>query len=107
MASRPVAINIPHNLSQEQARSQIALGFSGISKQFTGSMLGMIQMTERWEGDRLHFEGGALGQKVTGRLDVLADSIQIQLDLPEFLIAIADRVIAGVKLQTQKLLAKR
>lgn len=107
MASRPVAISIPHNLGKEQARSQIALGFSGISKQFTGGMLSMIQMTERWEGDRLHFEGGALGQKVTGRLDVLADSIQIQVDLPEFLIAIADKVMAGVKVQTQKLLAQK
>lgn len=105
--SRPISVSIPHSLGKEQARSQIAFGFANISKQMTGGMLGMISMQERWDGDRLHFEGGALGQKVTGRLDVLADSVQIQVDLPDFLVGIADKVIAGLKQQTQKVLSKQ
>lgn len=104
--SRPVSISIPHKLGKEQARSQIAFGFANISKQMTGGMLAMISMQERWEGDRLHFEGGALGQKIRGRIDVLADSVFIEVDLPDFLVAFADKVIAGVKTQTQKLLQK-
>ena len=66
----------------------------------------MISMQERWEGDRLHFEGGALGQRISGRIDILADSIAIQVDLPDFLVGMADTVLANVKTQAQKLLAK-
>lgn len=105
--SRPVTVNVPHSLGKEAARRQIAMGFSGITKQMTGGMLGMmmISMQERWDGDRLNFEGGALGQKIIGRIDVLADSVVIQLDLPDFLVAMADRILSGVKQQTQTLLA--
>lgn len=104
--ARPVSISIPHSLGKEGARRQIAMGFTNLSKQFTGSMLGMISMQERWEGDRLHFEGGALGQRISGRIDILADSIAIQVDLPDFLVGMADTVLANVKTQAQKLLAK-
>lgn len=59
------------------------------------------------KGDRLHFEGGALGQRISGRLDVLADSVQIQVDLPELLAAIADRIVGKLKQGTQKLLGEK
>lgn len=105
--SRPVSINVPHSLGKEGARRQIAFGFTNLSKQLTGGVLGMISMQERWEGDRLHFEGGALGQRITGRIDILADSIAIQVDLPDFLVGMADQLIGNLKTQAQKLLAKR
>jgi len=73
----------------------------------TGGLGGMVSFQQRWEGDRLHFEGGGLGQKMTCRIDVLADSVQVQLDLPEMLAAIADRISARLKQEGQKLLEKR
>ena len=105
--SRPVSVNIPHALGKEEARRRIAEGFGRLRSQITGSLGVMFTFRERWEGDRLHFEGGTLGQNLTGRLDVLADSVQIQLDLPEILAAIADRIASKLQTEGKLLLEKR
>lgn len=105
--ARPVTVNIPHALGKDEARRRIEEGFGRMRQQMTGGIGGMLAFTDRWEGDRLHFEGGGLGQKLTGRLDVLADSVQIQLDLPEILAAIADRIRGKLQSEGQKLLEKK
>lgn len=105
--ARPVTVNIPHALGKEEARRRIDEGFGQMRQQMTGGLSGMLAFQDRWEGDRLHFEGGGLGQKLTGRLDVMADSVQIQLDLPEMLAAIADRITGRLKDAGQKLLEKK
>jgi hypothetical protein len=105
--SRPVTVNIPHQLSQDEARRRIEQGFGRIRQQMTGGLGGMLAFQDRWEGDRLHFEGGALGQKITGRLEVLPDTVQVQLDLPAMLAAIADRVVKTLQTEGQKLLEKK
>jgi hypothetical protein len=103
----PITINIPHPLGKEEARRRIAEGFGKLRGQMTGGLLGLVSFQERWEGDRLHFEGGGLGQKVSGRIDVLSETVQIQLDLPQMLAAIADRIAGKVKNEGQKLLERK
>jgi hypothetical protein len=72
----------------------------------TGGMGGMLACHEQWEGNRLHFEAGALGQKMTGRLDVSEDSVKIEVDLPEILAALAERIAGKLKNEGRKLLAQ-
>jgi hypothetical protein len=103
----PLTINIPHNLGEDEARRRIAQGFANIEQQMTGGMLGMVSFQNRWEGNVLHLEGGALGQKITGRIHVLADSVQIQLDLPPLLTSIADKILGRVRQEAQRLLEKK
>jgi hypothetical protein len=67
----------------------------------------MVSFQKRWDGDRLHFEGRGLGQQLTGRLDVLPNSVEVEIDLPEMLAAIAGNLMAKVKKQTQLLLEKK
>jgi hypothetical protein len=100
---RPVSITVPHQLGQAEARRRLESGFSSLREQMTGG-LPLVSLQERWEADCLHFQGGALGQKVTGRLEVLADAVRIELDLPEILAAIAERVTGRLKTEAQKLL---
>lgn len=64
----------------------------------------MISVDQRWEGDQLHFGAGGLGQKISGRLDVLAESVLIEIEAPELLAAIANRILATMKAGAQKLL---
>lgn len=105
--ARPVTVTIPHQLGKEEAQKRIMEGFAGVERQMAGNLAGVVSFQERWEGDRMHFEGGALGQKITGRLDVSAESVAIQIDLPTMLAMIADRISGVLKRETQKLLEKK
>jgi hypothetical protein len=100
-------VNLPHSLGKDEARRRIESGFGTMREQMTGGMGSMLSFQERWEGDQLQFEGGALGQKIRGRLEVLADSVRIELDLPEMLAMLADRITGTLKREGQKLLEKK
>jgi len=100
-------VNIPHSLGKDEARRRIEEGFGRMRQQMMGGMGAMLAFQERWEGDRLHFEGGGLGQKVSGRLDVFPDSVRVELDLPEILAALADTIAGRVRTEGQKLLEKK
>jgi hypothetical protein len=104
---RPIEVSIPHALGKDEAQRRIQNGFGSLRSHMTGGIGGLLSFQERWEGDRLTFEGGALGQKIRGHVDVLADSVRIQLDLPEMLAAIADRISGTLKKEGQKLLEKK
>jgi hypothetical protein len=105
--ARPVTVHIPHSLGQAEARRRIDEGFGLIQKQLSGGMLGLMSFDRRWEADRMHFEGGGLGQKITGRFDILADSVQVQIDLPDLLATLAEKIAGTLKTETQKLLGKK
>lgn len=105
--ARPVTVTIPHGLGKDEARRRIEAGFGQMRQQMTSGLGAMLVFHERWEGDRLHFEGGGLGPKLTGRLDVRADAVEIQVDLPEILAAIAERIAGRLKSEGQKLLEKK
>jgi hypothetical protein len=102
--SRPVTISLPHQLGNAEARRRIERGFAQLTREMTGGVGAMLTCRERWEGDRLHFEAGTLGQKMTGRLDVLEDSVKIEVDLPPIFAALAERIAAKLKSEGQKLL---
>jgi putative polyhydroxyalkanoate system protein len=104
---KPVVVNIPHALGKDEARRRIESGFGNLRQQMAGSVGGMLSLQERWEGDRLNFEGEALGQKMSGRIDVLADAVRIELDLPTMLAMIAERVAGTLKKEGAKLLEKK
>ena len=104
--AKPVTVSVPHMLGRDEARRRIAEGFGQIQQQMTGGM-GVVNCQQRWEGDRLHFEASALGQKMTGRLDVSEDSLGIEIDLPEILAALADRIAGKLKETSRKLLEKK
>ena len=101
-----MTVNVPHQLGREEARRRVESGFGLLQQQLTGGM-GMVNCQQRWEGDRLHFEASALGQKLTGRLDVTDDALRIEVDLPEILAALADRIAGKLKTAGGKLLEKR
>lgn len=117
---RPIVVTIPHNLGKAEARRRVTEGFGQMREQLTSSMAGqggsgggllggamrsMFSFQDRWNGDRLEFEGGGLGQKVTGRIDVGDESVVMQVDLPEMLAALADRVMGQLQQQGKKLLS--
>jgi hypothetical protein len=100
---KPVSITIPHQLGIDEARRRLDQSFGTLEQQMTGG-LGLLSFQKAWQGNRLNFEGGGLGQKITGRLDVTSDAVQIEIDLPNMLAAIAEKITGKLKQSTQKLL---
>src|SRR4051812_22164540 len=102
--SKPVVVNVPHDLSREEAQQRLREGFGRIREQIGGKALAFEEI---WEGDRLHFKAGALGQKVSGRVDVMDKSERIEVDLPWILATIAEKLQGRIARESTLLLEKR
>src|SRR5262249_19614512 len=100
---RPITATIPHKLGKEEARRRIAEGFRSAQQNRVGFGV-LFSIREHWEGDRLHFEAGGLGQRICGRLDVREETVQIEVDVPELLASLAERLLRMVDARTRKLL---
>lgn len=87
--SKPITVEIPHQLSQAEAQERLRTGFVKMRDEIGGKMM---NFEERWDGNRLSFRAGMMGQSVTGRVDVLDKSVRVEVDLPWFLAKIADKV---------------
>jgi hypothetical protein len=100
----PITITIPHQLGRAEARRRIEGGFAKLIHQMPGSG---GAGSEHWEGDRLTFATGVMGQSIAGVIDVLETSVTMEIQLPGLLGMIAgafkDRLQkAGTLLLTRK-----
>lgn len=98
---RPVAITIPHELGAAEARRRIEGGFLRLVQQLPGGS--MMKVSETWSGDRMNFTARALGQTISGHVDVGATDVTMEVLLPEILATIAEG-LRGRLQQTGRLL---
>lgn len=101
MAS-PIVVTIPHNLSKAEARARIASGFDRLKSQLGAAP--MSGLRQAWEGDRLTFQAQTLGQTLAARIDVREKDVRIEIDLPAFLRAIAEKIAGKVQREGRLLL---
>ena len=99
-----IKVDIPHKLTRETARQRIDDGFDRVRQDMLG---GMVKFEDTWTGDHLDFTARVMGQRVTGRLDVLDDSVHLEIDLPSFLAAIAEKLKGRLRKEGQVLLEKK
>jgi hypothetical protein len=62
---------------------------------------------ESWTGDRLQFRVGALGQFLSGTIDVAEDYVQLEMTLPWLLARFAEKLSPAVQRQVMLLLDKK
>jgi hypothetical protein len=103
--SKPLTVEIPHDLGREEAKRRVDAGFGRLEHQFGGS--GLAKLEKHWSGDRLSFQAQVLGQHLGGRLDVLAEAVHMELDLPPFLAMIAGSLRGRLQKEGQLLLEKK
>jgi putative polyhydroxyalkanoate system protein len=99
-----IKIDIPHKLTREAARVRIEQSFAKLRDQALG---GMVKFDDVWTGDRLDFRAKMLGQTVVGRLDVLENSVHVEMDLPTLLAALAGKIKGQIAKGGQVLLEKK
>jgi Putative polyhydroxyalkanoic acid system protein (PHA_gran_rgn) len=85
--SNPLFVSIPHHLGKDEAARRLKSGLSGARTNF--AHLFIIQ-EETWTGNRLDFQVRALGQSVSGIIEVFDDCVNVQLVLPAFLATFAE-----------------
>jgi len=90
-----ITLSIPHQLGRVEARRRIENGFAKMIRHLPGSA---GTCSERWDGDRLIFAVGAMGQTVSGVVSVLDDAVMMEIQLPGVLGMIA----GGLKDRLQK-----
>jgi hypothetical protein len=100
--SKPLTITIPHQLGKAEARRRIEEGFGKIEQQLSGG--GKASVDKSWDGDRMTFSALAMGQSITGALEVLEDSIRMDIVLPGILGMLAGKVRDRVQKEGQLLL---
>ena len=92
--STPIKIDLPHQHGRVEARRRIEAGFAKVAH----SLPGAGGYSDRWEGDRLVFSAIAMGQTVSGVIEVLDTVVKMEIVLPGVLGLLA----GGLKRQLQK-----
>ena len=88
---QPVVIDLPHSLGVEEAKRRMKNGIGKLPDHIPGGG----QVESSWNGDRMNLHVTAMGQEVTGHIDVHERKVTLELTLPAFLALFADK-IAGV-----------
>lgn len=101
--SKAVTVTIPHELGRAEARRRIETGFGDLTRHLGG--LGTV--SKSWDGDRLSFAFQALGQAISGAIDVADHSIRLEVLLPNVLAMIAGKVKGRLQKEGQLLLEKK
>ena len=104
MANRTITITVPHRLTQQQARERLESGIADLRTKHSGKL---ASVQEEWNGNQLDFRLAAMGQSVTGRLDVLPNAVKIDVDLPWLLAAFAEKFRPQVEAEAKKMLEKK
>lgn len=101
--SKAITLTIPHELGRAEAHRRIDAGFGDLSRHLGG----VGQVSKTWDGDRLNFSFSAVGQAISGVIDVADSSIRLEVLLPGLLGMIAGKVKGRLQKEGQLLLEKK
>lgn len=92
--NQPIVIDLPHKLGAEQAKARMSRGIGKLKDHIPG---GSAQVESRWEGNRMYLRVQALGQEVSGHIDVHETKVRLELIVPPFLALFASKIEALVR----------
>jgi hypothetical protein len=102
--SEPVTVIVGHRLGKVEAVRRLKDGFARTKGQL-GQMIAIEQ--ENWQGDTLHFQMRALGQVAAGTIEVLEDTLRIEVSLPWLLAKAAKSLLPMLRKEATLLLEKK
>jgi hypothetical protein len=102
--NKSITLTFPHSLPQQEARRRIEQALVQMEQQAAQAKL--LNFRQTWQGDRLNFVAQMLGQEVSGFVDVLPETVAMEVTLPGFLAFVADAVRGRLQNEGRKLLGK-
>jgi putative polyhydroxyalkanoate system protein len=102
--AKPIAVEIPHHLTEAEAKSRLVDGLADARRKYGKHV---SNLTETWTGNHMEFAGTVMAQHISGRIDVLPQSVRIEVDLPLLLAMLAKKFIPQVEAEGRKMLEKK
>ena len=102
--SKPLVVMIPHKLGKEEAIRRLKSGFGQI-REHTGGKIGAVE--DAWTDDRAEFRLSILGQSASGTVEVMDDSVRLEVQLPWLLAMVVDKVRPLIEKQGHLMLEKK
>jgi putative polyhydroxyalkanoate system protein len=99
--AKTITLNVPHKLTQDEARSRIQNAIADLRRRF-GGKVSAVDVT--WIGNHLDFRLTAMGQIIAGRVDVQPQDVRLEVDLPFMLAMLAGSYLKRVEDEGRKLL---
>jgi hypothetical protein len=102
--SKPLVATISHELGRRKAKQRIESSLDEIRLHLSAFA---TSVEEQWTEDRLDFRLIALGQAISGRIDVFEDAVRIEVILPGMLGFLAGKISSRISEQGLKLLERK
>jgi hypothetical protein len=97
-------IDLPHRLGAEEAKRRLRTRIGRLKDHIPG---GAAEVTSSWEGDRMNLRVQALGQEISGHVDVFDTKVHLELMLPAFLAMFGSQIEALLRRGGTELLEDR
>jgi hypothetical protein len=92
--TQPLIVSIPHKLGRQEAKRRLDSGIGRIRPELAGFV---NTLDYNWDGDDLNFRAVAMWQTITGRIEVLEDTVRIEIDLPWMMRLLGDAILMQVR----------
>ena len=102
--AQPLVVSIPHQIGRDEAKARLERGIGRLKAKFADSI---AAVDETWSGDHLEFSVKALGQSVSGALDIADDHVKVEVQLPMLLTLIGQKAKGYIEREGALLLAKK
>jgi Putative polyhydroxyalkanoic acid system protein (PHA_gran_rgn) len=102
--SQPLVVTVSHRLGKEEAVRRLKSGLSSARTNFS-HVLTVEQ--ETWTGEHFDFRVRAIGQVVSGSIDVQEDRVVLQFVLPWLLAKVASAIQPLIRKEGTLMLEKK
>ena len=86
--NKPMVVDLPHRLGAEEAKRRMRNGIGKLPDHIPGGG----QVESNWVGDRMNLRVTAMGQEVSGHIDVHESKVHLELMLPAFLAMFGSKI---------------
>jgi len=104
LAPKPLVVSIPHALGRQEATRRLKVGLGNARTNF-GHLLAVEE--ETWTGDSVNFRVRSLGQVAHGTIEVLDDTVRLEVTLPWLLAKLAEKLSPAIRKEGTLLLEKK
>lgn len=95
-------VNVPHQLSREDAKSRLVRFVEMLQTNFQGKV---SDVNQSWEGDTLKFSFKTFGIQLAGGIEVTDDALKLDGDLPFAAMMFKGKIESDIREQLERIVA--